>query len=282
MTHEADRIMAAARDSLAVNRAGGYHRGSIGAGSARLKREHSVSKLKRIMVAVAAIVVAAMGFGLFVGALGFEGLFVTVLLMAITIGVLAKFPRIKVPTRANLATGSLQQNVARTELWLESQRPALPAPAVTLVDQIGVQLDGLGVQLRGLDENTPAAVSVRNLVTRDLPEIVSSYTQIPKHLRAQDSAGSTPDGQLAESLKSISREIDTVTRQLAEGALDELAVRTRYLDYKYGGAMDETAALPPPSAPDPALPPVSPTPLAPPPAEPSGPLGAIETPTKEL
>ncbi|GGD49704.1 hypothetical protein [Croceicoccus pelagius] len=261
-THDTSRIMDGARTSLAVNRTGGYHRGSIGAGSARLKKEHAAAKLKRIFIAIATIVVAAMGFGLFVSALGFEGLFITVLLAVVAVWVLSRYPKIKAPKAATLSRGDLQQNVAKTELWLEHQRPALPAPAVTLVDQIGVQLDGLGVQLQGLDENTPAAVSVRNLVTRDLPEVVSSYTKIPRHLRSQESAGSTPDSQVTESLKSISREIDTVTRQLAEGDLDALAVRTRYLDYKYGSAMDETPALPPPGAPDPALPPVSPAPKA--------------------
>ena len=38
-----------------------------------------------------------------------------------------------------------------------------------------------------------------------------------------------------------------MTRQLADGALDDLAIRTRYLDYRYG-ATGEAEALP---APDP-------------------------------
>ncbi|MDR7102651.1 hypothetical protein [Croceicoccus sp. BE223] len=257
-THESDRILNAGRNSLVVNRAGGHHRRSIGEGSARLKREHAAARLKRVLVAVAAIVVAAMGFGLFVSALGFEGLFVTVLAMIVAVAVLTRFPKMSMPRRDNLARGDLIENVARTELWLESQRPALPAPAQQIVDGIGVQLDGLGQQLRHLDENTPAAVAVRGLITRDLPEVVESYTRIPRHLRAQGSAGSTPDSQLEDSLRSISREIDTVTRQLAEGALDALAVRSRYLDYKYGDAMDE-GEMPRLSAPDTPLTPAAPT-----------------------
>lgn len=260
-TGDSERIMAAGRDALVANRSGGRHRGSIGAGSARLKREHSRGKLKRIFWALAAIVIAAMGFGLFVSALGFEGLFVTVLLAIVAVAVLTRYPRIEKPTRDTLPRGNLQQNVARTELWLEQQRPALPAPAVPLIEDIGVQLDGLGVQLQGLDENTPAAVTVRNLVTRDLPDVVASYTKIPRHLRGQDSVGSTPDAQLTESLASISREIDSVTRQLAAGALDDLAVRRRYLDYKYGEGV-ETAALPQVEAPATALPSADPPPKA--------------------
>lgn len=248
-THDSDRIVDGARHSLVVQRGGGRHRaggrgGSIGEGAARLKRQAALARLKRILIAIGVIVVAAMGFGLFVGALGFEGLFVTLLLLAIAVGFLLKFPAAERPRRETLARGDMAQSVARTELWLEMQRPALPAPARQIVDGIGVQLDALAGQLRDLDQNTPEVVAARSLVTRDLPEVIDSYTRIPRHLRAEASAGSTPDAQLADSLRAISREIDGVARQLAEGDLDALAVRNRYLETKYGG---------PATAPAPAL-----------------------------
>ena len=75
---------------------------------------------------------------------------------------------------------------------------------------------------------------MRKLVGEHLPELVSTYTSIPRHLRGEVSGGRTPDQQLAESLSKISTEIDSVTRQLAAGAIDNLAIKTRYLDYKYG------------------------------------------------
>jgi hypothetical protein len=34
----------------------------------------------------------------------------------------------------------------------------------------------------------------------------------------------------------LSGEVDRVTRRLAEGALDDLAIKSRYLEYRYGGA----------------------------------------------
>ena len=71
--------------------------------------------------------------------------------------------------------------------------------------------------------------------------MVDAYRRIPGHLRGEKRAGSTPDEQLVESLGKISSEIDSVTRQLADGALDDLAIRTRYLAYRYGDA-DEPAA----------------------------------------
>jgi hypothetical protein len=154
----------------------------------------------------------------------------------------SNFPRVRVPKLGDLNTGDVRQMVARTELWLEHQRPALPPPAVTLVDQIGVQLDALGVQLEGVDPAHPSAREVRKLVGEHLPGMVDSYRKIPASLRKEERAGRTPDEQLVDSLGKISAEIDSVTRQLADGALDDLAIKTRYLDYRYGG--EEPAALP--------------------------------------
>jgi hypothetical protein len=213
--HESDQILRSARQSLAGQRAGGRRSGSIGRRSAALKREHALRKLLRVGVATGAIVFAAMVAGLIVDGIG-------------------SFPRMKVPSRASLSGSDVRSLVGRTEIWLEHQRPALPAPAVGLVDQIGLQLDALGSQLDGLPENTPAAAEVRKLVGEHLPELVASYTAIPRHLRGEERGGRTPDQQLADSLGKISTEIDSVTRQLAAGAIDDLAIRTRYLDYKYG------------------------------------------------
>jgi len=77
--------------------------------------------------------------------------------------------------------------------------------------------------------------------------MIEAYRKIPAHLRREERGGATPDQQLVDSLGKISSEIDQVTRQLADGALDDLAIRTRYLDYRYGAA-GEPEALP---APDP-------------------------------
>jgi hypothetical protein len=54
-------------------------------------------------------------------------------------------------------------------------------------------------------------------------------------LRSAKQGEASPDEQLAASLGKISTEIDSVTRQLAEGSIDKLAIQTRFLDYKYGG-----------------------------------------------
>jgi hypothetical protein len=105
-----------------------------------------------------------------------------------------------------------------------------------MVGKIGVQLDALGLQLEGLDQQHPTALEIRRLVGEHLPEMVDSYRRIPAHLRSEKRAGSSADEQLTDSLGKISEEIDSVTRQLAEGSLDNLAIKNRYLEYRYGGA----------------------------------------------
>jgi len=242
MTGEAqqsDKIMAEARRSLVFQRDGGRRRQPpIGRGSAQLRQQNLMNRIKLIVGSMAAIIVAAIVAGLALDGIGFTGIMVVFLAIVAATFLFSSFPKVKVPKRSELNTGDVRHMVARTELWLESQRPALPPPAVTLVDQIGTQLDALGLQLETVDPAHPAAQETRKLVGETLPGMVEAYRRIPAQLRREKNAGASPDEQITESLGKISSEIDQVTRQLAAGALDDLAVRTRYLDYKYGDAND--------------------------------------------
>jgi hypothetical protein len=238
-TRESDRILREARTSLAVQRDGGTHRPgprSIGKGSAELKMKSLLKRVRNIGLAVVAVWVAAGIFSAVVGPLLFWGLMAALLATAVAVGVFGFFPKVKVPKRIELKQGNPQQMVARTELWLEAQRPALPPPAVAIVDQLGVQLDALGLQLQGLDGAHPAMAEVRELVGEYIPETIDNYRKIPAHLRGQEHAGKTADERLTDSLGKLSGEVDRVTRRLAEGALDDLAIKSRYLEYRYGGA----------------------------------------------
>ena len=236
---DSDRILAEARASLAHQRAGGRRKGSIGEGSAAMKRAMTLRRVKRMGSSVLTILVAAFVAGIVIDGIGITGILLTGLAIFAAIMFFSQFPRLKVPDLSRLNSGDVRTMVGNTELWLENQRLALPAPAVQLVDNIGAQLDTLGRQLEGLDPALPAVGEVRKLVGEHLPELVSAYTAIPPNLRGEARGGTTPDAQLADSLGKISTEIDSVSRQLAEGKIDDLAIRTRYLDYKYGGALDE-------------------------------------------
>lgn len=239
-TGESDRILREARSSLQMQREGGYHRrggSSIGQGSKRLRQKHAVKKLRNIAIAAAAIFAFAFAAGVIIDGIGFVGVMLTFFALLAAAGIFSVFPRMKPPQRVDLRkTQDAKQLVARTELWLEHQRDALPAPAAAIVENLGSQLDALGKQLSHIDPGHPAAGEVRKLVGEILPETIESYTRIPPHLRSEERAGSTPDKQLVSSLGKISKEVDSVTRQLAQGSLDDLAIKDRYLDYRYGDA----------------------------------------------
>ena len=245
-----DRVLAEARASLTNQRAGG--RRSIGRRAAEMKRRHQTAKLTRLLVTIGAILLAAIVAGLIVDGIGVIGFVLTIFAVIAAFAVLTQYPKMPVPSLDALNTGDVRTMVGRTELWLEAQRPALPPPAVRLVDQIGVQLDALGAQLEGLHRDETATGEVRRLVGEHLPGMVESYRKIPPHLRAEERGGRNADQQLVDGLGKISAEIDGITRQLASGDLDALAVQTRFLDYRYGGGIEgEQAALP---APDITLP----------------------------
>ena len=240
-----DKILAEARRTLEFQRSGGRRRQPpIGRGSAELRQQNLKTRIKLIGGSLLAIVFAAMAVGIVIDGIGFTGIMVAFLAVVACTFLFSNFPKVRVPKRADLNTGDVRHMVARTELWLESQRPALPPPAVTLVDKIGTQLDALGLQLETVDPAHPAAQETRKLVGETLPGMVDAYRRIPTQLRREQRAGSSPDQQIVESLGKISTEIDQVTRQLAAGALDDLALRTRYLDYKYGDAEEPAPETP--------------------------------------
>ena len=236
LTTQSDRLIEEGRMLRDDNRAGGRHRraGSIGQGSASVKRRNWINRATYFAGAVIAILVATSVAGIILNGIGFVGVMMMALAVLVAAFVFGNYPKVKVPTRTDINKGNVRQMVSRTELWLEHQTPSLPPPAARLVEDMGVQLDALGLQLEGVEQNHPKAREVRSLVGEQLPEMIDSYRRIPAHLRGEKRAGATPDEQLTESLGKISGEIDSITRQLAEGSLDDLAIKHRYLDYKFG------------------------------------------------
>src|SRR3546814_13374005 len=73
--------------------------------------------------------------------LGLAGVMAVTLLLVGVAVLVGKWPPVPEPRQQDLPRADLKQLAGRTEIWLEAQRRALPAPARTLVDGIGVQLD---------------------------------------------------------------------------------------------------------------------------------------------
>ena len=147
-----------------------------------------------------------------------------------------------VPRLEDLAAAPMDRVVGTAQVWLEAQRPRLPTPAARQIDIIGAQLDTLAAQLAGVDSESHLG-DLRRLVAETLPKVVSAYTEVPAALRGAAHAGATPDEQLSRSLVTISAEVDRASKALAEGALDQLAIQSRYLDLRYGEGQSEPTGV---------------------------------------
>jgi hypothetical protein len=222
-----------ARSTELLNRTSERYR-SLSARRSDWRKQTLVSRLGRIAVADMAILLGAMVLGWFVP-LGIGGAMLVMLLLLIATVGFAIFPAEPTITADKLDEAPLKYLPMKTEQWLERQRATLPAPAARMLDAIGQRLETLGPQLVGLDESTPAAAEVRKLVGDNLPALVTGYQRVPEPLRRVERNGKTPDQQLLDGLGVIDREIAQMTHQLAEGDLDLLATRGRYLQIKYQG-----------------------------------------------
>lgn len=201
----------------------------------RVRRKATgVGKRLALIAAVdAAILIAAAILGAVIGGLGlFGALGVFMLLIAATL-LIAMAPAGRPVTEERLRQVDLKALPAQTERWLEAQRPALPAPAVRLVDSIGQRLESLTPQLARVDDNTDAAFEVRKLVGEQLPAFIKDYERVPANLRGVERNGRSPDRELVDGLKLIEQEIGDMTARLAASDLDQLQTRGRYLELKY-------------------------------------------------
>lgn len=231
---DVDRLRARADELIERTRA----RAPATAADQRLRRRREADVIKRvgrIAIADGAILVGAIIFGLAVAPLGITGAMIVAMLLIGATLLFAILPTAAEPDVTQLAQIPLKALPKTTEHWLDAQRPALPAPVLGLVDSIGVKLEMLSPQLALLDEKQPAANEVRKLIGEQLPELVKGYQRVPESLRRVERNGLTPDQQLAQGLQVIDDEIAEMSAQLAQGDLDLLATRGRYLQIKYQG-----------------------------------------------
>lgn len=194
-------------------------------------------KAKWAFWSILAILIGSMVAGFFIplgttGVMIALGLIVAALLLIV---LLPSEPRVR--TQA-LAAAPLTALPLQTEIWLDNQRKALPAPAVTLADSIGVKLETLAPQLERLSEQEPAAQEIRKLLSDHLPELVTGYETIPASLRREERNGRVPEQQLVEGLTVIDGELARISETLASGDIDKLAVQNRFLELKYQEAKE--------------------------------------------
>lgn len=197
--------------------------------------QSGVRRGRRAAITGAAVLVAAFIWGGFVAPLGITGVLAVALLLmfATTAALLWPNRAVRVPDAAALPKTPIAMLPAKTGSWLAGQRLALPAPARTLADGIGVKLSGLSQQLQAVPEDTPAAAHVRRLLAEELPGLVQGYARVPASLRKDGMDGLSPDRQLVEGLGAVDSELKRISEELARGHLEELATQGKYLEYKY-------------------------------------------------
>lgn len=208
--------------------------------SARGRQRRNAGLMRKLRYAVAAVLAIFMAGAVtgFVMPLGTSGVMILLAIMIVCLILIGMMPsESRVRTEA-LAQVDLPALPLKTEMWLENQRKALPAPAVTLVDSIGVKLEMLAPQLERLGEGEPAAQEIRRLLSDYLPELVTGYQSIPAPLRREERNGRVPEKQLVEGLSVIDAEIARVSESLASGDLDKLATQNRFLELKYQEAKE--------------------------------------------
>lgn len=198
----------------------------------RTQRTQAIGKrLTRIAIANAVILVLAV-LGVF-SPLGWLGALVVIALMVAATLFLSSWPAERAPTAERLVQSDLRALPAQTERWLDTQRAGLPAAAASVVDRIGVRLETLSPQLAKIDNDAPEAAEVRKLIGEQLPAFVTDYGKVPTALRAEARNGRTPDAELVDGLRLIEGEIAAMTQRLAQGDLDQLSTRGRFLEIKY-------------------------------------------------
>lgn len=195
-------------------------------------------RIRRAALTAFGILVAAFIWGAFVSPLGIGGVLAVALMLMLAVLFVVLLPtntRVRVPDLKSLPSTPLPQLPAKTKAWLDGQRLALPAPARSLADGIGVKLVALAPQLATLDEREPAAAAVRRLIGDELPELVRGYQSVPQALRRADTDGIVPERQLMDGLSVVDSELSRMSEQLARGDLERLATQGKYLELKYQG-----------------------------------------------
>jgi hypothetical protein len=190
-------------------------------------------KLANMGMAVAALIVATIAFGLFVGPIGWTGLFlvaVAILAILMLFSVWPGEPK-RVPYRDDLPTPAV---VRQLDSLLARERRALPAPAARPIDAISAQLPLLESKLGQLDALDPLAQDARRLMGKHLPELIERYERVPEQYRSQrDGEGLTVDERLVASLDAARSALDDIGGKLAQGDRDAFETPARFIESRY-------------------------------------------------
>lgn len=199
-------------------------------------------RLANIGMAIGALIVATIAFGLFVGPIGWTGLFIVslaILAILIVFSMVPSQPE-RVQYSDQMPTRTLVQQL---DSMLARRRTALPAPAARRVDAISQQLPLLESRLGELDALDPLAQDARRLMGKHLPDLIDRYERVPAQYRSErDGEGLTVDERLVAGLDAARQALDEIGVKLARNDLDAFETQGRFIEsrYKDGGVGEES------------------------------------------
>lgn len=197
-------------------------------------------RLANIGMAVGALIVATIAFGLFVSPIGWSGLFLVAVAMLFILIFFSVWPTEKpaVEYKEDMPNKAVVQ---RLDNLLVRRRAALPAPAAQQVDAISRQLPLLEQRLAEANILDPLAQDARRLMGKHIPELIERYERVPAQYRHErDGEGLTVDERLVSGLDAAKSALDDLGRKLAHEDLTAFETQGRFLESRYkdeGGAI---------------------------------------------
>ncbi len=190
-------------------------------------------RLANIAIALAALIVATIGFGLFVGPIGWNGLFILAVAMLFVLIFFSVWPG--EPKRVQYSDQlPNRQLVRQLDGMLVDRREALPPPAVRRLDAISEQLPLLESRLAEVDALDPLAQDARRLMGKHLPELIERYERVPAAYRHErDAEGLTVDERLVAGLDAARYALNEIGSKLAREDLDAFATQGRFIESRY-------------------------------------------------
>jgi hypothetical protein len=197
-------------------------------------------RLANIGMAIGALIIATIGFGLFVGPIGWAGLFIVALAI---LGILIFFSTTSSePKRVEYSEELPTKTVVRQlDSLLARRRTALPAPAARRVDAISQQLPLLESRLAEVDALDPLAQDARRLMGKHLPELIDRYERVPAQYRHEkEGDGMSVDERLVAGLDAARQALDEIGAKLSKQDIDAFETQGRFIESRYrdGGVSD--------------------------------------------
>lgn len=190
--------------------------------------------LGRVGIAVIAVSLATIAFGLFVNPIGMFG-FLAAVGLAIGIGALLIFSgqrEIAAPNvTPDLPNG---QMVARFDSYLFRARRALPAPAQAELDLLSAQLPALRQTLERIPDLDPNAQDARRLMSVHLPNLIDRYVHVPAAYRGErDGEDVSVDQRLVEALAAGRQALAEISEKLAKADMAAFETQGRFIQSRY-------------------------------------------------